>query len=197
VRGVRADAFPCKAKAIGTVAVVRRILVLAALVPCVACSSETTETDLPANVAVVSGRAPAVSGQVITGGRLEPADYRGAALVVNFFNPFCPPCRREQQTLTRDSLRLGGDEVQFVGVHYVGGQWPASVAAARSYVRTRHVPYPVIEDRASRLSRALAIQGIPSTVVIDAAGRMRFRILGSVRPGELERLLRSLSLTRH
>jgi thiol-disulfide isomerase/thioredoxin len=171
---------------------VRRIAVLAAVMMLAACSSHS---GLPDNVAVVSERAPVVSGPLITGGRFDGSSDGGRVLVVNFFNPSCPPCRQEQRTLQSDWERLRARGVRFVGVHYVGGQWPASVPAARSYLRHEGVTYPVIEDPGSRLAGALGIQGIPSTVVIDTKGRIRFRVLGRVKPGELQRLLTGLRQT--
>src|SRR5204863_8228794 len=88
----------------------------------------------PAGVGSLSSPAPAISGSLLAGGRFGPDRYARKVLVVNFFNPFCAPCRQEQGTLEHDWLRLQGHDVQFLGVHYVGGQWPASVSAARSYL---------------------------------------------------------------
>jgi thiol-disulfide isomerase/thioredoxin len=164
----------------------KAVLIVPVLAAAVACSQLP---DLPAGVASVSGRAPSVSGSLIDGGRFRPLDYRGQELVVNFFNPFCAPCAKEQPVLERDWRRLRAKGVQFVGIHYVGGQWPKSLSAARSYLERMRVSYPVLEDRDSRLARAFAIQGIPSTVIGDRRGKLHFRILGRVRPGELQALL--------
>jgi thiol-disulfide isomerase/thioredoxin len=164
----------------------KAVLIPVALVAAVACSSHS---DLPSGVVSVSGRAPAVSGPLIDGGTFRPADYRGRVLVVNFFNPFCAPCAKEQPVLQHDWTTLRRSGVAFVAVHYVGGNWPRSVSAARSYLRRMGVTYAVVEDPDSRLSRAFAIQGIPSSVVVDRRGKLRFRILGRVRPGELGTLL--------
>jgi len=156
------------------------------LVALAACSEPTT---LPSGAVAVSGPAPHVSGSLIEGGRFGSVDYRGRTLVVNFFNPFCAPCAEEQPVLERDWRRLRARGVLFVGIHYVGGQWPRSVSAARSYLKRMGVTYPVLEDPESSLARAFAIQGLPSSVVVDRRGRLRFRILGRVRPGEVEDLL--------
>ena len=168
----------------------RRASLLAALLVLSACASSR---DTPAGVIELSSPAPTVSGPLLGGGSFGPARYHDKVLVVNFFNPFCGPCRQEQGTLERDWRRLHGGGVQFLGVHYVGGQWPSSVSAAREYVSRRGVTYPLIEDPHSDLARSLAIQGIPSTVVVDRGGLIRFRILGRVRPGELQSLLKRLA----
>jgi cytochrome c biogenesis protein CcmG/thiol:disulfide interchange protein DsbE len=162
-----------------------RILPLV-LIVAAACASRP---DLPSGVVRVSGRAPVVSGPLLTGGTFSPSAYRGRVLLVNFFNPFCLPCAEEQPVLERDWRRLHERGVEFVGIHYVGGQWPGSASAARSYLKRMGVTYPVLEDPGSRLARAFAIQGLPSSVIVDRRGRMRFRVLGRIRAGEVRDLL--------
>jgi thiol-disulfide isomerase/thioredoxin len=166
---------------------VRRLAVLT-LVAAVACSGSSTR----AGVAELSGKAPDLRGFLLGGDAFGPADYRGRVLVVNFFNPFCGPCRKEQPELEASSRQLRQAGAVMVGVHYVGGDWPQSVSAAERYLREMHVTYPVLEDPSSAMARAFGIPGIPSTVIVDARGRLRFRVLGGVKPGELGDLVREV-----
>ena len=137
---------------------------------------------------------PAISGTTLFGQSFGPAHYAGKAVVVNFWNYDCPPCRDEQPVLQADWKSLRSRGVAFVGVMFVGGipSWPDDRNAARAYLRRFGVTYPAIVDEDSTVARALGIQGIPTTVVADGDGRLRFRILGRVRPGQLERLLDEL-----
>jgi thiol-disulfide isomerase/thioredoxin len=169
-------------------AVPRLVAVVVALLLAASCSGPSTR----AGVAELSGHAPAVRGALIAGGAFAPGDYRGKVLAVNFFNPFCGPCRKEQPELEAASRRLRGHGVVVVGVHYVGGDWPSSVSAAERYLKELRVTYPVLRDPSSSLARAFGIPGIPSTVVVDEQGRLRFRVLGGLKPGELDDLVRDL-----
>jgi AhpC/TSA family len=94
--------------------------------------------------------------------------------------------------LEQEWRRLKSRGVQFVGIHYVGGQWPRSVSAAQSYLRQMGVTYPVLQDPGSTLALSFAIQGIPSTVIVDNRGDLRFRVLGRVEPGEVSDLIRDI-----
>ncbi len=154
----------------------------------VACSS----TDVPRFVRS-TGQAPEISGEALLGGSVEPADYRGKILVVNFWNYDCAPCHLEQPVLQSDWERLG-PKVAFVGLMYVGGNppFPGDPDAARTYLRRFGVTYPAIMDVGSELSRAFRIPGIPSTVVVDGNGQMRFRLYGRVRLGELDDVVEML-----
>src|ERR687888_224504 len=84
-----------------------------------------------AGVVDVSGRMPTLSGSLIGGGRLPAASFRGKVVIVNFWNPYCGPCRKEASALERAWMDLRGRGVLIVGIHYVGGSWPRSVPAAR------------------------------------------------------------------
>jgi thiol-disulfide isomerase/thioredoxin len=154
-----------------------------------ACSS----TEVPTFVRA-SGQAPQISGQALLGGSVSPADYRGKILVVNFWNYDCAPCHLEQPVLQADWERLGPRGVFVIGLMYVGGSppFPGNQDEARSYLRRFGVTYPAIVDIGSVLSRAFKIPGIPSTVIVDTTGRMRFRLYGRVRRGELDNVVSML-----
>ena len=156
----------------------------------VAASCASGPNDL--RYARVSGPMPAISGLTLDGGRLDPSDYRGKVVVLNFWNQDCPPCRQEMPLLQRESRRLAGEGVAVIGVLYVGGNWPNDPEAARSFLDRLGITYPNLLDGSSGLAREFGIAGIPSTIVVDRSGEMRFRVLGRLRPGDLDELLSML-----
>jgi hypothetical protein len=80
-----------------------------------------------------------------------------------------------------------------LGVMYVGGGWPNDPAAARAFLDREAITYPTIVDQASTWAGQLAIAGIPTTLVVDGAGAVRYRLLGRVGTGDAERLLAELA----
>jgi cytochrome c biogenesis protein CcmG/thiol:disulfide interchange protein DsbE len=175
----------------------RGVLVLGAAVFVVfaallgACSSQGSgESPL---VAPISGRLPEISGSTLTGGSIAPADYRGKVVVLTFWNPDCPPCRKEMPALRADWAALRPLGVQFISVLYVGGDWPRDLDGAKEYLAEEGLSYPGVVDEDSSLARAAHIPGIPVTIVADASGAMRYQILGGVKPGEVIGLVSRLS----
>lgn len=140
----------------------------------------------------VSGPMPAIVAPTLSGGRVGPADYAGKVVVVNFWNQDCPPCRREMPLLQRESAHLRARGVQVIGILYVGGNWPNDPKGARDFLGRLGISYPNVLDGSSQLARKFGIAGIPSTIVVDRSGRMRFRVLGRLRQGQLEALLSKL-----
>ncbi|RNM16687.1 TlpA disulfide reductase family protein [Nocardioides pocheonensis] len=121
-----------------------------------------------------------VSGQTLDGDQLSLASYAGKVVVVNVWGAWCPPCRAEADDLAAAARELAPKGVVFVGIN----TRDASQDNARSFERRYDVPYPSIYDPGGRnllaFHRTLTPNAIPSTVVIDAQGRVAASILGEV-----------------
>ena len=137
----------------------------------------------------IGGRLPPVTGPTLGGGSLSASAYRGRIVVLNFWNQDCPPCRREMSLLQQEASSLAPEGVSVIGVLYVGQSWPDDPAAALAFASRTGVSYPIVTDVGSSWAGATGIQGIPTTVIADRSGRLRFRVLGALKPGELARLV--------
>jgi peroxiredoxin len=121
-----------------------------------------------------------VSGETLDGEQVSLASYAGKVVVVNVWGARCPPCRAEADDLAEAARELAPQGVQFLGIN----TRDPSRENARSFERRYDVPYPSIYDPGGR--NLLAFRGtltpnaIPSTVVIDAEGRVAASILGEV-----------------
>jgi thiol-disulfide isomerase/thioredoxin len=121
-----------------------------------------------------------VEGETLEGNKLSLASYAGKVVVVNVWGAWCPPCRAEADELAAAARELAPKGVVFVGIN----SRDSSKDNGLSFQRTYDVPYPSIYDPGGR--NLLAFHGtltpnsIPSTVVIDAQGRVAASILGAV-----------------
>ena len=119
--------------------------------------------------AVVRGPAPEFSAQLLDGRPVALADYRGRAVLLYFWATWCPVCRLEGSA-----------------VEAVAGDYPVlSVALDRMapgelqrWLDERGVSFPVVLDASGRVSGQYGIHGVPSMIVIDAAGNIRFVEVG-------------------
>jgi len=140
-----------------------------------------------------SGALPAVTGPTLAGVPFDDSPLKGHVTVLNFWNPDCGPCRREAPALAQAWSSLHPKGVEVVGVMYVGGNWPDDRDAARAFVQRYGIAYPTVVDQGSSLARATAIPGIPVTVVADANGVIRYRIIGPASAGQIEGLVAKLT----
>ncbi len=105
-------------------------------------------------------------------------DYRGEALVVNFWAGYCAPCRAEAPDLEKLNQKWSGQGAKFLGVNTYD-----EAAGAQAFARNYGVTYPSVIDVHSgtvQLSFAGTVppSALPTTIVLDAEGRVAARILG-------------------
>ncbi|MGF0120737.1 MULTISPECIES: TlpA family protein disulfide reductase [unclassified Pseudoclavibacter] len=119
------------------------------------------------------------------GDELSSEDLAGSVTVVNFWYAACPPCRLEAPDLQALWEEHEGDGVEFVGVNIYD-----QAATAKAFAETQGITYPSIldvDDASVRLAFADNVppQAIPSTLVLDAEGRVASVIRGPIDPSIL------------
>lgn len=119
----------------------------------------------------------------VDGERVSLGDFTGRPVVVNFWASWCVPCREEMPALQATSERLAG-RVAFVGINY---QDTASSAA--DFEREVGAKYPSGLDGDGAVASRYAVQGLPTTVLVDARGRIVARVLGRVTQEKLLNLV--------
>lgn len=120
---------------------------------------------------------PVVAGTSLEGTPLSTGDHRGKVVVVNLWGSWCAPCRKEAPDLEEAAQRTAG-RAQFLGINFRDSAPGPALAFQRSF----GVSYPSFYDPDGRLLLSwqgqLSPAGIPSTLVIDAEGRVAARIVG-------------------
>lgn len=122
--------------------------------------------------------APDLEGTTLAGEVIELVDYRDEVVVINVWASWCPPCRAEAPDLVAAARQL--PETAFIGIN----TRESNASAAEAFVRDQRIPYDSIYDEDG--SALLAFHGLlspnslPSTMVIDRAGRVAALVLGAV-----------------
>ncbi|PSL37067.1 thiol-disulfide isomerase/thioredoxin [Labedella gwakjiensis] len=119
------------------------------------------------------------------GDAVSSDDYLGEVLVVNFWYAACAPCRAEAPDLVDLSAQYDGEGASFLGVN-VRDQADTAI----SFDETFGIEYPSIID-ANDGAVKLAFSGdvppnaVPTTIVLDAEGRVAARIVGQLRDASI------------
>ncbi|WP_405395175.1 TlpA family protein disulfide reductase [Microbispora hainanensis] len=127
-------------------------------------------------------KAPVIEGQTLDGGTATLT--AGKVHVLNFWASWCAPCRAEAPVLKDIAASTKSKGVDFLGVNFKDLK-----ASAQAYDRSVEPGYPSIYDQSGKV--LLQFQGtvppaaIPSTLIIDAQGRIAARALGAVKYDDL------------
>ncbi len=101
--------------------------------------------------------------------------FGGAPLVVNLWATWCAPCVTEMPALDRLAAAAGETGISVLPLSADREGAPA-VKAFFAANAIRHLP--VMIDRMGQVARALAVPGLPTTVLYDREGREAGRVIG-------------------
>ena len=142
-------------------------LVALTLTSCTHQSSDT-EARWPSAIVADSSGTEINSGDLLNGNRL----------VVSLWSTWCVPCRRELPQLQQFAVEH--QDVSVVAVNL--GDKLDSVAA---YADEIGLTMPVIIDSEGRISAALGVTSVPSTIVINSHGKVIATHVGEITADEL------------
>lgn len=135
--------------------------------------------------------APTLSGTTLDGKQLALSDFHGKVVVVNVWGSWCGPCRREAPALEETYTKYQSKGVQFLGINTRDDN-----AAAQAFVSADTITYPSLQDPDETLLLQLKTivppTDIPSTIIVDASGKLAARIIGEVTEPQLTQSLNTV-----
>ena len=138
---------------------------------------------------LVGRTAPNFTLPQLNGPPVTLSKLRGQVVVINFWASWCTECQVEQAAL--DQM---WQHFQDSGVVVIGVDFEDDTSAARSYVSTAGVTYPVVEDTDSSAALAYGMRGVPETFVVDQCGRIVDHVIGPVDEGSLAGVFNTILL---
>lgn len=120
---------------------------------------------MPAAAMGTAEELDAASAQVATSGDLVLSDYQGKPVVLNFWAPWCPPCRAEIPAFA--AFAEANPDVAVLGIGVDAGPPDKLPRAAARF----GITYPVYPST-DALARTYGVSALPTTVVLDAKGEV-------------------------
>jgi len=117
----------------------------------------------------VSGPAPAIDAQLLSGEHIQLQDYRGRPVLVHFWATWCPICKFENA-----GINAIADDYPVLTI----ASWSDGESEVRQFMQQQQLDMPVIIDADGEWARLYGVTGVPASFVIDAAGVIRFRERG-------------------
>jgi thiol-disulfide isomerase/thioredoxin len=109
---------------------------------------------------------------------LSLSDLKGQVVLINFWASWCGPCRQEMPVLEQLYKKYKGAGFTLLGVNVE----PKS-ADAEGFLKSTPVSFPILFDTDSKVSKLYEVSGMPSTVILDRAGKVRY-VHHGYKPGE-------------
>ncbi len=122
---------------------------------------------------LASGPAPDFTLHSVAGTNLRLKEQRGQVVMLNFWATWCAPCRQEMPQLNRLYEKYRASGFVLLGVNVDDDTANASGVSSRLGLR-----FPILLDTDKKVSRLYDLSTMPSTVLIDRDGRVRYVHLG-------------------
>lgn len=146
-------------------------------------------TGLFAKSETLSGPAPDFTLPTGKDKTLKLSDLKGEVVMINFWASWCGPCREEMPLIEglHQKYKKLGFTVYGVNVDF-------KPKDAQEMLKAAKVTFPVGYDSKNKVSELYKIDSMPSTVMVDRKGNMRFLHRG-YKPGyeqDYEKQIRQL-----
>lgn len=118
---------------------------------------------------LVGKPAPAISLDLLDGGKFNLADHKDKNIVVlDFWATWCPPCRMSMPILVRVLDKYKDKGVVFYAVNEADE--PDSI---RAFQKKLDLKFAVALDKDKSVARKYALEGIPQTVIVGKDGTVQ------------------------
>src|SRR5262245_15954130 len=116
-----------------------------------------------------STAAPDFTLRSLQGQNLRLGEQRGRVVLVNFWATWCGPCRQEMPHLNKLYEKYKASGFVLLGVNVDDDSAQAAGVATKL-----GLTFPVLPDADKRVSRQYDLTAMPSTVLIDRDGKVRY-----------------------
>jgi len=113
--------------------------------------------------------APDFTLHAMGGPNLRLKEQRGRVVMVNFWATWCGPCRQEMPQLNRLYEKYKSSGFVLLGVNV-----DDDVAKAAELAAKLGVTFPVLLDTEKTVSKLYDVSTMPSTMIIDREGKVRY-----------------------
>jgi len=153
-------------------------LALAVLLPAMARTAAAGDVD--------PTPAPAWQLKDLDGRTVTSDQFKHKVVVLDFWATWCGPCRSEIPGYVALQRKYAAAGLAIVGVSVD----QADPGVVRKFVAEEKIDYPIVLADDQITSAFGGVEAIPTTVVIDRNGVIRYRKVGSMPTAEFEEILK-------
>ena len=119
--------------------------------------------------AEVGKSAPDFTLKSLDGKNLKLSEMTGNVILINFWASWCGPCREEMPLL--NALH---NKYEPLGFTVLGVNVEEDLKGAKGFLKNFPVDFPVLLDNTNKVSKQFKVVAMPTTIVVDRDGNMRY-----------------------
>ena len=135
----------------------------------------------------VGSKAPDFTLKDLDGNSVKLSDFRGKAVLLNFFTTWCPACRAEMPDLQAAYAANAGQGFVLLAVDL-----DESVVSVSAFKQRYGLTFPILLDKGSRVANLYGVVPLPTSYFIDAKGIVRSKQASQLQPDQIKAQLKPI-----
>jgi len=123
--------------------------------------------------------APDFELESIAGGNVKLSDFKGKAVILNFWASWCPPCK-EEMPLFENAYRAKSDKIVVIGVNLQESRENIKV-----FIKKFEISFPILLDPNSEVKELYNVFTQPVTYFINKEGKIIGKKFGPLTGQEI------------
>ena len=149
---------------------------------------------------LVGKPAPAFTLEDLTGKKVSLANYKGKALLINFWATWCGPCKLETPWIVELREQYASQGFEVIGIDSEGDDLPASdksglakqKIAVADFVKQERMPYPVLLGGDNLAQPYGGLEAMPTSFYVDRTGTVIAAQMGISSKDDMEAKIRKI-----
>jgi len=141
-----------------------------------------------ASVPVKKRPAPEIVGKTHDGKTVRLSDFRGKVVLIDFWASWCGPCKEEFPFLVQLHEKLKHKNFTVLAVNV-----DTEIEDMANFIAKQKVKpsFPIIVDPEGKIAERYKLKGMPTTVMVDKQGNIRYRHTG-FKPEDKKRIIKEI-----
>ena len=136
----------------------------------------------PSELSMKGRQAPDFALQSLDGRTIHLSDYKGKAVLLNFWATWCEPCKIEMPWFEELQRSYGSQGLQVLGI----AMDDASPQDIGKFAKDLGVDYPILIGKENVGDNYGGVQFLPATFYIDRDGKVLAKVFGLKSRSEIE-----------